>query len=38
MWYVIAFVVLHVAGVIRAELRDDAGLVSQMIHGRDGAG
>jgi cytochrome b561 len=33
MWYVIGFVVLHVAGVVRAEHREDAGLVSGMIHG-----
>lgn len=33
MWYVIGFIVLHVAGVVRAEHREDAGIVSEMIHG-----
>ena len=33
MWYVIAFIVLHVAGVVRSEHREDAGIVSEMIHG-----
>jgi cytochrome b561 len=36
MWYVVGFVVLHVAGVVRAEQRGDAGLVSEMIHGGGG--
>jgi Ni/Fe-hydrogenase 1 B-type cytochrome subunit len=36
MWFVIGFAVLHVAGVVRAELRDDAGLVSEMLHGGGG--
>jgi cytochrome b len=30
---VIGFAVLHVAGVIRAEHREDPGLVSEMLHG-----
>jgi cytochrome b561 len=33
MWAVIAFIVVHVVGVIRSEHREDPGLVSEMIHG-----
>ena len=33
MWFFVAFAVVHMAGVIRAELTDDQGLVSRMIHG-----
>jgi cytochrome b561 len=34
MWYVIAFVVLHVVGVVRAEVTDDRGLISEMVGGK----
>ncbi len=33
MWFFAAFVVVHTAGVVVAENQDDAGLVSDMIHG-----
>jgi cytochrome b561 len=33
-WGVLAFSVLHVAGVILAEKKDQSGLVSRMIHGK----
>ncbi len=32
-WYFLGFLILHVGGVIFAENRGDAGLVSDMIHG-----
>jgi len=33
MWFVIAFIILHVGGVVRSEQREDAGIVSEMLHG-----
>ena len=33
MWLVLAFIVLHICGVGRAEQGEDKGLVSEMIHG-----
>ncbi|MGZ3773142.1 MAG: cytochrome b/b6 domain-containing protein [Pseudobdellovibrionaceae bacterium] len=33
MWFFIAFVIAHIIGIIRAENRHDAGLVSDMING-----
>lgn len=34
-WFFAAFVVAHIAGVVKAELTTDGGLVSQMIHGKE---
>jgi len=33
MWFILGFVVLHLLGVTRAELSEDKGIVSEMIHG-----
>lgn len=33
MWFFVGFVVLHVGGVVMTELREEPGLVSDMIHG-----
>ena len=33
MWFFVVFLTLHVLGVIIAELTDDPGLVSRMLHG-----
>ncbi|NUN05886.1 MAG: cytochrome b/b6 domain-containing protein [Bdellovibrio sp.] len=35
MWFFVGFVVLHIAGVVLAELRDEPGVVSDMINGGD---
>lgn len=34
-WTLFAFVVIHVAGVIHAELSDQRGIISRMIHGKE---
>ncbi len=34
LWYFVGFLVLHLAGVVRAEMRGEPGLVSSMIHGK----
>lgn len=34
MWYFVGFIVLHLAGVIRAEVTEEPGIVSRMIHGK----
>jgi len=33
MWFFVVFLVLHLTGVIWAEITDDPGLVSRMLHG-----
>lgn len=35
MWFFVGFIVLHIIGVIIAELRDEPGVVSDMINGGD---
>jgi len=35
MYLIIAFIVIHIAGVLRSELRDRSDVVSSMIHGSD---
>ena len=34
LWYFVGFLVMHIAGVVWAEMRDESGLVSRMIHGK----
>ena len=34
LYYALAFVLLHLAGLIIAELRTDSGIISAMVHGR----
>ena len=34
LWYFVGFIVFHLAGVLRAELTYEPGIVSRMIHGR----
>lgn len=33
-WTLFAFVVIHIAGVVHAELNDQSGIISRMIHGK----
>ncbi len=33
LWFFVAFVVIHILGVIRAEMGEDKGLISDMVNG-----
>ena len=34
LYYVILFIVLHMIGIVVAEVSDEKGIVSKMIHGK----
>jgi cytochrome b561 len=36
LWYFVGYIVVHLAGLIRAELTSEPGVVSKMIHGNRG--
>jgi Ni/Fe-hydrogenase 1 B-type cytochrome subunit len=35
LWYFVGFLVIHIVGVVVAELREHRGIISDMIHGGD---